>query len=172
MRRVNGRSTPPPAPLPGCDAMRCRQDADGSQSRAESVAGRITIAPHPRHNPAPPHDCRPHAGCPAIAPHHQFTRAHADRARGGRAGVCVPVAATLRPKGRMKPAFREDQTRSNRSAFITLFHAAAKSFTNVSRASALPYTSAKARSWECDPKIRSTRVPVHFFSCVLRSTPS
>src|SRR5215468_2426186 len=55
---------------------------------------------------------------------------------------------------------RHDQTRSNRSRFITLTHAATKSFTNFSFASSLAYTSATARSSEFDPKTRSTRLPV------------
>src|SRR2546421_6925050 len=64
------------------------------------------------------------------------------------------------------------QARSKRSRSITLVHAATKSFTNFSFESAHAYTSAKARSCECDPKIKSTRVPVHLSSFVLRSRPS
>src|SRR5215211_9221188 len=61
---------------------------------------------------------------------------------------------------------------SKRSRFITLVHAATKSFANFCFASAHAYTSAKARSWECEPKIRSTRVPVHLTAFVFRSRPS
>jgi hypothetical protein len=43
---------------------------------------------------------------------------------------------TSRPAGEDRPG-RHDQTRSNRSRFITLFHAATKSFTNFSFASSL-----------------------------------
>ena len=68
--------------------------------------------------------------------------------------------------------FRRFQARSKRSPFITLVHAATKSFANFSLESAHPYTSAKARKCECEPKIRSTRVPVHLTSFVFRSRPS
>src|SRR5436190_18192146 len=68
--------------------------------------------------------------------------------------------------------FRRDQTRSKRSRFITLVHAATKSFTNFSFESAHAYTSARARTCECEPKIRSTRVPVHLTAFDLRSRPS
>src|SRR4029078_10369402 len=51
---------------------------------------------------------------------------------------------------------------SKPSRFITLVQDATKSLTNFSWASALPYTSASARSTECEPKTRSARVPVHF----------
>ena len=56
--------------------------------------------------------------------------------------------------------------KSNLSKFITLFQAATKSFTNLSRASALAYTSAIALSSELEPNTRSARVPVHFVSPV------
>ncbi len=61
---------------------------------------------------------------------------------------------------------------SKRSRFITLFHAATKSCKNFSWESWQPYTSAMARSWEFAPKMRSTRLPVHFNSPVARSRPS
>src|SRR5439155_26971846 len=64
------------------------------------------------------------------------------------------------------------QARSKRSAFIILVHAATNSFTNFACESAQPYTSPNARSCECEPKTRSTRVPVHLSSSVLRSRPS
>ena len=51
--------------------------------------------------------------------------------------------------------------RSNRSRFMTLFQAATKSRANFSLASADAYTSASARSWECEPNTRSTAVAVH-----------
>ena len=43
---------------------------------------------------------------------------------------------TSRPAGAGQPGYH-DQVRSNRSRFITLSHAAAKSFTNFSHASSL-----------------------------------
>src|SRR5256885_15660027 len=55
---------------------------------------------------------------------------------------------------------------------MTLAHAATKSFANFSPESEHAYTSATARSCECEPKIRSTRVPVHLTSFVFRSRPS
>src|SRR5271163_72375 len=64
------------------------------------------------------------------------------------------------------------QLRSKRSRFITLFHAATKSFTNFSFESEHAYTSASARSSEFDPKIRSARVPCHLTTFVFRSRPS
>src|SRR6266542_7104448 len=64
------------------------------------------------------------------------------------------------------------QARSNRSAFITLAHAATKSCTNFSFASSLAYTSARARSSEFDPKTRSARLPVHLSSPVAAARPS
>src|SRR5690606_5121137 len=63
-------------------------------------------------------------------------------------------------------------SKSKRSAFITLVHAAIKSFTNFSLASLLAYTSAKALSSELEPKIRSARVAVHLVSPVALSFPS
>src|SRR5690606_42108808 len=56
--------------------------------------------------------------------------------------------------------------------FITLFHAAIKSRMNFSSPSLQAYTSASALSSELLPKMRSTRVPVHLTSPVLRSRPS
>ena len=53
------------------------------------------------------------------------------------------------------------RARSKRSRFITLAHTATKSKTNFSSASALAYTSVRARSWAFEPKMRSTRGPVH-----------
>src|ERR1019366_9627869 len=50
--------------------------------------------------------------------------------------------------------------------------AAAKSLTNASLESLHAYTSEIARSWEFEPKRRSTRVPVHLISPVARSLPS
>lgn len=47
---------------------------------------------------------------------------------------------------------------------MTFTHAATKSETNFSCASVHAYTSVRARSWAFDPKMRSTRVPVHFTS--------
>jgi hypothetical protein len=67
---------------------------------------------------------------------------------------------------------RPQAASSKRSWFMTLLHAAAKSFTNFSFESAQAYTSARARSCECEPKIRSTRVAVHLTWFVLRSRPS
>ena len=46
----------------------------------------------------------------------------------------------------IQPQDRSDHTRSKRSRFITLFHAATKSFTNFNCASLDAYTSAIARS--------------------------
>jgi hypothetical protein len=60
----------------------------------------------------------------------------------------------------------------NLSRFITLFQVATKSFTNLSWASVLAYTSATALSSELEPNTRSARVPVHFTSPVVRSLPS
>src|SRR6266852_8809459 len=77
-----------------------------------------------------------------------------------------------RPRTRLFSERRVAQVTSKRSAFITLVHAATKSFTNFSFASVHAYTSAKARSCECEPKIRSTRVPVHLTWFVFRSRPS
>src|SRR5581483_5306993 len=62
--------------------------------------------------------------------------------------------------------------RSKRSRFMTLSQAATKSCTNVSCASSAAYTSASARSCECEPKTRSTAVAVHLSSPVARSRPS
>src|SRR5882672_11232676 len=72
---------------------------------------------------------------------------------------------------RLRPTLG-DHARSKRSRFITFVQAATKSWTNFACASELPYTSARARSWEFDPKTRSTRVPVHSTPPVLRSRPS
>jgi hypothetical protein len=54
---------------------------------------------------------------------------------------------------------------------MTLTQAATKSRTNFSCPSSQAYTSATARSWEFEPKMRSTAVPVHFSSPVCRSRP-
>ena len=61
---------------------------------------------------------------------------------------------------------------SNRSRFITLFHAAAKSLTNVSLASSQAYLSAMARNSEFEPKMRSTLVPFQRTSPELLLFPS
>ncbi len=61
---------------------------------------------------------------------------------------------------------------SKRSSPITFAQAFTKSFTNFSLLSCWAYTSAMARSCELLPKTRSTRVPVHFSSPLLRSRPS
>src|SRR5690606_4257907 len=50
------------------------------------------------------------------------------------------------------------QRRSKRSSSMTFTHAATKSCTNLSCASSLAYTSARARSSELEPKTRSFRV--------------
>src|SRR5207249_2968693 len=63
-------------------------------------------------------------------------------------------------------------TRSKRSRFITLFHAATKSRTNICCESAHAYASTMARSCEFEPKTRSTAVPVHLTLPVRRSQPS
>src|SRR6202022_4801595 len=65
-----------------------------------------------------------------------------------------------------------DQVKSNLSLFITLAHAAAKSLTNFSLASAWAYTSATARSTECEPNTRSLAVAVPVALPEARSTPS
>src|SRR5207249_4381223 len=70
-----------------------------------------------------------------------------------------------------RPA-RANQATSKRSLSMTLAHAATKSFANFSPESEHAYTSARARSCECEPKIRSTRVPVHLTLFVFRSRPS
>ena len=67
------------------------------------------------------------------------------------------------------PQWLTDHSRSKRSASMTLVQAATKSWTNFSWASSLAYTSARARSCEFDPKMRSTGVAVHFRSPVARS---
>jgi len=68
--------------------------------------------------------------------------------------------------------WRASYARSKRSRFITLVQAATKSWTNLSLASLLAYTSARARNWAWEPNTRSTRVPLHFTSPVLRSRAS
>ena len=63
--------------------------------------------------------------------------------------------------------------RSNRSRFITLTHAATKSLDEflLARPRLHRLRTAPA-SCACEPKTRSTRLPVHFTSPVLRSRPS
>ena len=61
--------------------------------------------------------------------------------------------------------------KSKRSSSMTLFQAFTKSLTNLPLASFCAYTSLMARSCELLPKIRSTRVPVHF-TWPLLSQPS
>src|ERR1035438_8385136 len=78
----------------------------------------------------------------------------------------------FRPPLRSNSFSTPTQARSKRSWSITFVHAATKSFANFSLASEHAYTSASERSWECEPKIRSTRVPVHLTSFVFRSRPS
>ncbi len=64
------------------------------------------------------------------------------------------------------------QERSNLSRFITLSQALTKSRTNFSWASSSAYTSEIPRSWEFEPKTRSTAVAVHLTSPLTRSRPS
>ena len=59
--------------------------------------------------------------------------------------------------------------RSNRSRVMTLVQALTKSSMNFSSASVAAYTSAMERSSACEPNTRSTGVPVHFRSPVVRS---
>lgn len=74
--------------------------------------------------------------------------------------------------GPPEPAAADPHFRSNRSAFITLFHAATKSATNFSFASSVAYTSANARNCEFDPNTKSTRLAVHFGAPDTRSLPT
>src|SRR4051794_30004048 len=83
----------------------------------------------------------------------------------------LPLSRSHTHKFLPRPCLVPTQARSKRSRFITLLHAAAKSFTNASFESLHAYTSAIARSWEFEPKRRSTRVPVHLSLSVARSRP-
>ena len=85
----------------------------------------------------------------------------------GRMGAAPPMGCAT-PQGSVRSTYFT----SNRSRFITLTQAATKSWTNLSWASSLAYTSASARSWECDPNTRSTAVAVHRGSPETRSRPS
>jgi hypothetical protein len=58
---------------------------------------------------------------------------------------------------------------SKRSSFITLLQAATKSLTNFCFASEEAQTSVKARSCECEPKIRSARVAVHLVRVLVQN---
>src|SRR5882757_9860728 len=72
---------------------------------------------------------------------------------------------------RFKQVVALDQM-SNRSLFTTFTHAATKSLTNFSWLPSWAYTSAMARSTECEPNTRSLAVAVHLVLPDARSTPS
>jgi hypothetical protein len=59
-----------------------------------------------------------------------------------------------------------------RSAFITFVQAATKSLYELLLRVRAGIDLREARSCECEPKMRSTRVPVHLTAFVLRSRPS
>src|SRR5690242_11197996 len=65
-----------------------------------------------------------------------------------------------------------DQARSMRSAFITFVQAATKSLYELLLRVRAGIHLREARSCECEPKMRSTRVPGHLTAFVLRSRPS
>ena len=105
----------------------------------------------------------------AVLPRHATRSCPSASRTRGCSGPGSSMRATSRGVGdrRRRPApwgaghRSSDHARSKRSRFITLFHAATKSWTNFSCASEPPYTSDSARSTECEPKTRSARVPVH-----------
>jgi uncharacterized protein (TIGR03000 family) len=107
---------------------------------------------------APAPDVREHAparrGAPDLGASRSHTARPARRPRDGHPGHVTP------PWERSGP-FHASAARSKRSRFITLCHAATKSRTNACCESSHAYTSAMARSWEFEPKTRSTAVPVH-----------
>ena len=74
--------------------------------------------------------------CAAVPSGGRLPRGHAHRLDRDPLDVALEADDVSRPAGAGRPG-RHDQTRSNRSRFITLSHAATKSFTNFSFASSL-----------------------------------